>query len=96
MFRLSLLALVALAISGSFAVDAKKEDGVFVGTDDNFDGLLAENEYALVEFYAPWCGHCKSLGAYTNSHREREKESIYRERERENERTERERPERER
>ncbi|XP_010776026.1 protein disulfide-isomerase A2 [Notothenia coriiceps] len=28
---------------------------------NNFARALSENQYLLVEFYAPWCGHCKKL-----------------------------------
>jgi len=50
LFVLTLAALVAVAVAG--AIDA---------TDADFDTIIAQHPFAIVEFYAPWCGHCKRL-----------------------------------
>merc|ERR1712071_442336 len=50
-----------LAVAAVSAVDFKTEKGVLVLGGDDFNAAVEHYDYVLAEFYAPWCGHCKTL-----------------------------------
>uniref|UniRef100_A0A672FQF0 Protein disulfide-isomerase A3 n=1 Tax=Salarias fasciatus TaxID=181472 RepID=A0A672FQF0_SALFA len=52
MWKLILLA----ALAGS-----SRASDVLEFTDDDFDSRIGDHDLILVEFFAPWCGHCKRL-----------------------------------
>jgi len=58
---LLLSCLIAGLVSSVIRAEIQEEENVLVLTTSNFEEAVTTNKYLLVEFYAPWCGHCKSL-----------------------------------
>lgn len=68
---LPFLLLSALLTPTAFAKDEPSSDAsvsiedvkteVSILTTDTFDKWIGSHENALVKFFAPWCGHCKTL-----------------------------------
>jgi len=48
-----------------------------VATDDNFEGeVLKSDKPVLIDFWAPWCGPCKSIGPVVEELAEKFKDSV--------------------
>ncbi|XP_051145426.1 probable protein disulfide-isomerase A6 [Andrographis paniculata] len=53
--------LVTAIVTFFLVSSAFADDDVVVLTEENFEKEVGQDRGALVEFYAPWCGHCKKL-----------------------------------
>lgn len=58
---ISLVALLVTAMPGLWALYSAKSAVIQAGDDDFKNVVLKDSGIVLVEFYAPWCGHCKNL-----------------------------------
>lgn len=56
-----LMPIVSSSSSGGGEQSLTANGKVLELDDSNFDSAISTFDYMLVDFYAPWCGHCKRL-----------------------------------
>lgn len=57
-------ALTAAIGNAQQEATAPEDSAVVKLTSKNFEEFIKEHPLVLAEFYAPWCGHCKSLAPH--------------------------------
>lgn len=62
---------------GSYDAPVVDETHVVLLKESNFSEFIEKNKFVMVEFYAPWCGHCQALAPeYASAATELKEEEV--------------------